>query len=70
MTIAKMKKEMIAYRDYYGGDLIGVGDIENATTKEELKEILDRHTRYMEDMLSDAHSHLSKFKDKLGLRYS
>lgn len=43
MTIAKIKKEMIAYRDLYGGDLIGSGDIKAASSKEELKEILDRH---------------------------
>ena len=68
MKIAKIKTEMKAFRDFYGGDLLGVSDIGKAKTKKELAEILIVHERYMEDMLLDAKNHIDTFKEKLGLR--
>lgn len=31
--IEEIKKEMINYRDFYGGTLLEIDEIENATTK-------------------------------------
>jgi hypothetical protein len=67
MTIAEIKKAMKAYRDYYGGDLLESGEIDNATTKKELAKIIEKHRAFMEDMLCDAFSHLDDFKNKVGL---
>jgi hypothetical protein len=68
MTIGKIKEEMKKYRDLYGGDLISLESIDNATTKQELAKMIEEHRTHMEMMLCDAHSHLDKFKDRLGLR--
>lgn len=67
MKLEKIKEEMIAYRDFFGGDLINVSEVDNAQTKEELKQIIWRHHSHMEDMLSDAKSHLNHFQNKLGI---
>lgn len=68
MTISKIKEEMKKYRDFYGGDLISLDNIDDATSKEQLAKIIEDHRTHMEMMLCDAHSHLDKFKGRLGLR--
>jgi hypothetical protein len=65
MKIEKIKEKMIAYRDFYGCDLLGLDRIEQAETKDDLKEIIDEHESFIEDMLSDAKSHLSHFRQSL-----
>lgn len=70
MTIEQIKKKMEAYRDFYGGDLLNIDDIKDCNSKKELAELLDKHRRHQEAMLSDAHGHLDKFKRKLGLEYA
>jgi len=67
MKIETIKKEMLKYRDFYGGDISDTKAIENAKTKKELQGILDAHGRFMEDMLCDAQSHLDNFKRKVDL---
>lgn len=67
MTIVKMKEEMKSYNDFYGGDLLGVGDIAKAKTKSDLAKIINDHETHMEMMLCDALSHLSSFRKKLDL---
>lgn len=67
MTLEKIKKEILNYRDFYGGDLPDYERIQKAKTKNELSSILEEHRDYMESMLADAHSHLDNFKRKLGL---
>lgn len=67
MDIEKIKKEMIAYRDFYGGDLLQVDEVKNAKSEKELERIIERHRSHMESMLSDACSHLDSFKKKIGL---
>lgn len=67
MEINKIKKEMKSYTDFYGGDLISYGEIDNATTKRELEALIEQHRTHMEMMLCDAMSHLNHFKQKLGL---
>jgi len=58
---------MIAYRDFYGGDLLDVSEVNKTTTKEELSDIIERHRDHMESMLSDANSHLDRLKRETGL---
>ncbi len=58
---------MLEYIDFYGGDITQTDEIKNATTREELAEILERKRSQMEDMLADANSHLDNFKKRIGL---
>lgn len=69
MTLENIKKEMLKYRDFYGGDLLEVGEIEKATTKEELEKIIENHRSYIEAMLSDANGHLDNLKRRCKLGY-
>lgn len=70
MKLQDIKKEMLKYIDFYGGDLINSDEIAAATTKLQLEKIIERHRSHMEMMLSDAHSHLNNFKKKVGLGYA
>lgn len=54
MKIEEIKKEMLRYRDFYGGDLIGYDRIFEAKNKKQLKEILDEHYTYLEQANIDA----------------
>lgn len=38
MKLTQIKAKMKSYRDLLGGDLVGFDDIDNAKTKEELRE--------------------------------
>lgn len=67
MKISDIKKNMIDWNDFYGGDIPDKEAIKNAKTKEELSEILNNHVKLMENTLSDAISHLESFKQELGL---
>jgi hypothetical protein len=67
MTLKKIKQEMKAYRDLWGGELIDSGDIDKAKTKKELAEILDKHNNFMTDQLEDARSNMYHFKERIGL---
>lgn len=67
MDIKKIKKEMIAYRDLFGGDLLNVSDIDSAKSKEELAIIIDKHYDFLSDQCNDAQHSLSRFKNELGL---
>jgi hypothetical protein len=69
LTIEEIKEKMKAYRDFYGGDFLDVSEIEKATSKKELAAIIERHKSHMEDMLSDAISHLDDFKQRVELMY-
>jgi len=67
MDIKDIKKSMLAWHDFYGGDMLWEDEIKQARTKKELGNILERHRMHMEDMLSDAKSHLDMFQKSLGL---
>lgn len=67
MKIDDIKKQMLEYRDFYGGELLNVSDVEAAKTRQELYDILNQHEAFMESMLSDAMSHMSNFKHKIEL---
>lgn len=69
MKIADIKYKMMEYRDFYGGDLYSYDEISKAKSKKELLNLLNRHESHMESMLSDAMSHMSKFKKEVGLIY-
>jgi uncharacterized FlaG/YvyC family protein len=58
---------MLNYRDFYGGDFSDTQAIENAKTKKELAQVIERHRSHLEDMLSDANSHLDSFKREVKL---
>lgn len=67
MTLAEIKKEMIAYRDFWGGDLLDSEQIKKAKNKEELKDIIHSHEAHMESQLADALSNINHFAKKIGL---
>ena len=67
MEIAEIKKEMLNFKDFWGGELLNSEDIEGATTKEELKQIINKHHGFLEAELADAQSHLRHFTKKIGL---
>jgi hypothetical protein len=67
MDIDEIKIKMLNYIDYYGGGLINEYDIMNATTKEQLIDIIRSHRRFMEYMLSDALGSLKSFELTLNL---
>lgn len=67
MTLSEIKKKMLVWTDFYGGDLPDYERIKKAKTKRELERVLEEHRDFMESMLSDAHSHIDNFKRELGL---
>lgn len=67
MTIEQIKYRMLNWKYFYGGDIPATDDIRKAKTKKELRDILVKHSRLMEDMLCDATGHLDNFKKELGL---
>lgn len=69
LTLEKIKAEMKKYRDFYGGDLISLNEIDNAATKKELAELIEQHRSHLEMMLADALSHIDSFKNNLGLSW-
>lgn len=67
MNLKQIKKEVLEYRDFYGGDIPQIDLIKDAKTKEEIKNILHQYSNHLEDQLRDALSHLDQLKRKLGL---
>ena len=67
MNLQQLKNKMIAFRDFYGGDLLMVEEVENAETEQQLAEIIENHRNHIEDMANDAIRHLDRFKSQLGL---
>lgn len=67
MNIEQIKKEMLEYRDFYGGDIPDSDSIKNAKTKEDLRNVLHNHRSLLEDSLTDALSHLKEFEKRVGL---
>ena len=67
MKLEQIKKEMMKFSDFYGGDLLCRGDISSASTKEDLAKIIESHRRHMKMMAIDADFHLDHFKKRIGL---
>ena len=66
MNILQIKKEMVSYVDYFGGDLDRF-KIDQAKTLKELNDIIDDHYDKLSDMANDAQNSLDRFRRKLGL---
>jgi len=64
MNIDEIKNEMREFRDFYGGDLLNIDDLDGAQSIEELKVILNNHEKHIDMMLRDACSPLDSFKMK------
>ena len=58
---------MLAYRDYYGGDIYLRDEIKNAATKQDLAQIIEQYRSHIEDMANDASRHLDGLKKRVGL---
>ena len=69
MTVREIKNKMLAYRDFYGGDLICEDEIKKAKTKKELAELIEEHRLFMENMLLDARNDLDNFKNEVDLAW-
>ena len=65
MNLEECKKEMLRFRDFYGGDLIGYDRIFECKSKKQLKKILDEHFVYLEQQSIDAKTHLDNFIKKV-----
>ena len=69
MKISEIKKKMLAWEDFYGGDIMYTDLIEQAKNKKDLANVMDMYYRHLEDMANDAGRHCEKFKRSLGLDY-
>jgi len=67
MEIKEIKKEMLAYTDFYGFDMMYEDEIKKAKTKKDLNGIINQYSVHIEMMESDAQSHLENLKRRLGL---
>lgn len=65
--LQQAKEAMLNYEDFYGGDLLRIGDVNKCTTIEELSDILKDHESHMESMLLDAKNHLGELRNKYGI---
>lgn len=68
MEIEKIKKEMLKFKDLYGGELLESDKIEKAKTEKDLVEIIESHRTHLEMMANDASRNLDRLKERLGLR--
>ena len=63
--LEKLKKEMIAWRDFYEQDIPCWDRIEAATTPKELYQIMQDHRHFLELQATDAETHLDKAVEKM-----
>ena len=62
-----IKQKMRDYRDIFGGELNRIDLLNDAKSIIDLESILNMHYDYIDDMASDAQSHLKKFKRDIGI---
>ena len=67
MTLEEKKKEMLEYRDFYGGDIFFSDEIKSAKSNKELHDIFNKYHHHLEDQLSDALRHLESFKKRINV---
>ena len=67
MTITEKKKRMKSFRDFYGGDMISLEDINKAKTNKDLALCCQKHYRFLEDQQTDALAHMDTFRRVLDL---
>lgn len=65
MKIEDVKKQMKEYKDFFGGNLIDVDEIDACTNKGELRRLIDRHSEHIEMQCSDALGHLDRLTERL-----
>ena len=69
MKIKEIKNKLLNWSDFYGQDIVDRQSIENAKTKSELKEVLQKHRDWLEMQNSDALADLDTFMRDLELNY-
>lgn len=67
MRLDTIKEMMIEWEDYYGQDICATDKIANATTKNELLEVINAHIKFIEMQNIDAVTHAENFKKSLKL---
>ena len=67
VKIVEIKKKMLAWRDFWDGDIMYRDMIEEARTKKQLAEVMDMYYRHLENACNDALRHCEEFKRTLGL---
>jgi hypothetical protein len=66
-SIENIKKSMLEWKDFLGGDLINKDLIDKAKTKKDLEQIISLHEAFLDSVHSDMMSHISDFRQKLKL---
>ena len=61
MNLCQAKKKLLAFRDFYGQDIVQTDIIEKAKTLKELREVLMSHRRFLGDQAIDAITNLDVF---------
>jgi tyrosine-protein phosphatase YwqE len=69
MNIINIKKKMLEWEDFYGQDIVETDLIRKATTKTELREILQSHIEFLEMQNNDATRNAEDFMSELGLTF-
>ena len=67
MLIEEIRRRILKWEDFYGGDILDSEAVEKAKTKKELSQILDRHEDFMYSMYLDACSTITDFKRELNI---
>jgi len=67
MKINDIKREMLSWSDYYGGDIMQQDQILKCKTKKQLSEVMENHIRFLEMQNIDALTHAENFKKSMGL---
>lgn len=67
MKISEIKRTIKQWHDFYGGDIPDGDRIDAIKTKEDARQVLEAHRTLMEDMLSDAMTHLNDLESRLEL---
>lgn len=65
MTINEMRRKILMWVDFYGQDIANTEAIKKAKTKEQLKQIVEDHKRWLQDQNEDAIRHINNFMRNL-----
>lgn len=70
MNLQEIKEKMIAYKDFFGGDILEIDLVESAKSKTELKSIIANHRTHLEMQANDAQDDLDRFQNSIGLGFN
>ena len=59
-SVHDLKKQMIKWRDFYGGELLAIDKVVTATSMDELEKIMHEHRNFLEAQYNDAVTHIEK----------